>query len=397
MAYATGTGGASEGSLDDPLVLNMWSALLHAETQDELWFAKHGMIGKEREEGVFERQGGAPILSKDEFGAGRGQRVNMALSKQLTRNRPAANRSSAYDTYLQELDNRIGGSGNGNISNYTYGTTSMIDQEETMELFDCQVVVELLKHSVSFSTPEIQNLRTRFKMDDVAADRLRDWLKQEREENLLDAFYDGFSAHVIKNGTGGHSSAITHPTQVWANDSTSQATISNNDTLSLAVLRQVYQTAKINNINPVEVDGHECFVMLAHVYAINDLFADTTEFRSTFESAMPRGTDNPLFTRASIYAEGVVVHEYNRVRRPYSASNSNNENSTFQSVVLGADSLASAQDEPRLVLRKEDAYGDIYGVGIKQVCGDRRVEFEDRANGGPLNQSSFQVNLWATA
>ena len=35
MAYATGTGGAREGSLDDPLVLNMWSALLHAETQDD--------------------------------------------------------------------------------------------------------------------------------------------------------------------------------------------------------------------------------------------------------------------------------------------------------------------------------------------------------------------------
>lgn len=395
--YATGTGGATEGAIDDPLVLNMWSAVLHAETLDELWFEKHGLVGKESAEDSLERSSGLPIISRDEFGIGRGQRVQMGLSKQLTRNRPTTARTSDYDVYLMELDNRSGSSGNGVISDYTYGIDSMVDNEESLELYDMEVVVELLKHAVSFPTPEIQNLRTRYKMDDVANSRLRDWLRQEREENCNDAFYDGFSAHIIKNATGGHNAAVAHTQQIWANDATQQSDISNNDTLSLAVLRQIYQTCKVNNINPIEVDGHECYVLLAHVYAINDLHADTSEFRETFNNAMPRGTDNPLFTRSAIYAEGIVVHEYNRVRRPYSASPANNEDSTFMCPVLGADALAMAQDEPRMVLRKEDAYGDIYGVGIKCVCGDARVEFEDRSDSTKIQQGSVQLNLWATA
>ena len=160
--FTTGTGTAT--SLADPLVNILFSQKLHVETQDELWFNQRGLMKKEDgSESTFERKGDSPIVVKDEFGRERGQRIRLALRKQLTTNVGLADRDGA-------------GTGATVLNQYTFGGASMIDQEENMNLYDMEVVVELMKHAVGFATPELQDLRTPLKMEQEAAAALKDWL-----------------------------------------------------------------------------------------------------------------------------------------------------------------------------------------------------------------------------
>ena len=410
MAYAsgqgftTGTSGASDAAMTDDLVLTLWSSKLHMETLRELWFADRGMTKQESgDEPIYSRRADAPIIIKDEMGAGRGQRIRMALRKQLTTN---------VTTNLTYADNRSGKKGdtasgvNGTISDYTFGhhktTNNMVDNEEGMELYDLEVVIELLKHAVAFSAPEIQDMRTSFSMEDEAATALRDWMVGQKEESILDAFYLKYPAHVLRNGTGGHNAIVEHPNTVWANDATSQASISDNDKLTAAALRQIYKEARTRNINPINVGGAECFVVLAHVRAMQDLMADSIALTGLSELTMRAGLgqDNPIVSRSEVYYSGCCVHEYNRIRAVYDTGgdNSDNEDKTLQTIVLGADALVMANgSEPRLVRRKEDRYEDVYGIGIKQVFGTARADWMDRTDtaANTLNQSSIRFMTYA--
>lgn len=378
--FTTGTGSAT--SLADPLVNILFSQKLHIETQDELWFNQRGLMKKEDGgEDTFERKSDSPIVVKDEFGKERGQRIRLALRKQLTTNVGLSDRDGS-------------GTGANVLNQYTFGISSMIDQEENMNLYDMEVVVELMKHAVGFATPELQDLRTPFKMEQEAASALRDWLAGQYEESILDAHYEGNAAHVIKSG---FASATAHPRVIWSNDATEQGDISSNDTLSAADLRKVYESMRINNINPLKVDGKEMYVLLAHVYSISDLMNDS-DIKNTYQNAFSRtaaGSENPLFSRAEVIFEGIAVHEYNRVRVPGSGDNAA---STRRNIVLGADALICGNaSEPRLVRRKEDAYEDRYGVGIKQIFGCARADFQHINNNVTLNQSSAELMNWSVA
>lgn len=378
--FTTGTGSAT--SLADPLVNILFSQKLHIETQDELWFNQRGLMKKEDGgEDTFERKSDSPIVVKDEFGKERGQRIRLALRKQLTTNVGLSDRDGS-------------GTGANVLNQYTFGISSMIDQEENMNLYDMEVVVELMKHAVGFATPELQDLRTPFKMEQEAASALRDWLAGQYEESILDAHYEGNAAHVIKSG---FASATAHPRVIWSNNATEQGDISNDDLLSAADLRKVYESMRINNINPLKVDGKEMYVLLAHVYSISDLMNDS-DIKNTYQNAFSRtaaGSENPLFSRAEVIFEGIAVHEYNRVRVPGSGTNAA---STRRNIVLGADALICGNaSEPRLVRRKEDAYEDRYGVGIKQIFGCARADFQHINNNVTLNQSSAELMNWSVA
>ena len=382
-AFVTGTAGVG---LSDPLVNILFSQKLHIETQDELWFNQRGLMKKEDGgEDTFERKADSPIVVKDEFGKERGQRIRLALRKQLTRN-----------TGLSDRDGD--GTGANVLNQYTFGTASMIDQEETMNLYDLEVVVELMKNAVGFATPELQDLRTPFKMEQEAAAALRDWLAAQYEESILDAFYEGNAAHVIKSGFASSKQLSTITDTLWDGDATGQSDIASNDTLSAAGLRKAYESMRIRNVNPLKVDGKDMYVLLAHVYAVSDLMADA-DIKNTYQNAFTRtgaGAENPLFSRADVIYEGIAVHEYNRVRIP--GGSVTNAASTRRNIILGADAIVCGNaSEPRLVRRKEDAYEDRYGVGIKQIFGCARADFSHINNNDFLNQSSGELRSWSVA
>lgn len=390
IGYVTGTGTAS--SLADPLVRAYWSDKLHQESLNDLFWTARGMVasltaGETDDEDALKRMAAAPLISIDDFDTKRTQRVRLALMKQLIRNRGLADRAAS----------------SGGIAAATFGVTTMIAAEEVLDLYDTEVLVEQYKHATAFDTPEIQDLRTSFRMDRLARTALSTWMTDQKEELVNDAFEDGYAAHVIRAGLA---SAVTHPNKTYAGAGTSDETVGNDGTLSLALLRKLYAKARHhthtvsavaydNPLNPIKIGGGEYFALCAPAFALNDLMADPT-FRQTMERVLPRGEDHPLLTRAAVVIEGICVHEYNRVRHPTSGAERLNK---YHLPFLGAKAIVIANaSKPRLVIRKEDEYEDRYGVGIKWIGGTRRVDFSNSADTVDLlNQSSIMATVFASS
>lgn len=389
IGYVTGSGSAT--SLTDPLVRAWWSDKLHQQSINDLFFTDRGMTarlaaGETDDDDALKRMAGAPLISIDDFETKRTQRVRLALMRQLTRNTGLTDRSAA----------------SGGLNAATFGPATMVGNEEVLDLYDTEVIVELYKHATAFDSPEIQDLRTSFRMDRLARTALGTWMTDQKEELVIDAFEDGYASHIIRATLA---SAVPHPNKFYGGAASSDATVGNDGTLTLALLRRMYAKAKHqvltvssvdypNPINPLKIAGGEYYGLLAPAFAINDLDADPT-FRQSLERVLPRGMDHPLLTRANFCVEGIAVHEYNRVRKPTSGADRANQ---YHLIFLGAKAIVLANaSKPRLVVRKEDEYEDRYGVGIKWVGGTRRADFSNAGDTVTMNQSSMMWTVWASS
>ena len=202
----------------------------------------------------------------------------------------------------------------------------------------------------------------------------------------MDAYYDG-AAYIA---TADSLATVTaHSNLFWADDATSQNSLATTDIINLNELRRMTVWAEENNINPCKIDGDDCFVLLISPRAVNDLKLDST-FSNLIKDADMRGKKNPLLSMADFKFENILVHKFNRVRKPFSSGNNNTliERGIFtgaKAVGLGYGSM------PELVQRKEDAYKDRKGIGIRQLIGSARATWQNQAETTTLDQSSA---LW---
>lgn len=363
MTYVTGT------ATGNNLTRISWSSKLHRETQDRFFFQASGLRRPDvGDEPTFERRAGTPIVTQEALNNKRAQQVRVALQMQLTRNRSAT-------------------TGARSINAYTHSTGNMIDQEEVMALHDFTAWVEQMKHATSFDVPDIQDLRTEFKMTVRAADVLADWMAAEMEESTLDACYDRHSAHVVAASLASTADPPTANLQ-WANGKLTDASLNTGDRLTSTELRRMFAWADVNDINPVRLNGQENWVLLCHTYNYNDLWNDTA-FREAVQHGWQRASkpgDNPLFDNADAIFANVCVYKYNRIRA--SATNAN----VRRCILLGADAIAEGvTSRPRLVRRKEDRYEDLFGLAIKAINGWARADFAP-VSGTTINQS---LAIWA--
>lgn len=368
MAYVTGT------DIGNSLTRIAWSSKLHRETQDRLFFQQQGLRSSDMgNEDAFRRGGRTPIITQEALNNKRAQQVRVGLHMQLTRNR-SIDRFDASDVPA--------------INQYTYSTGNMIDQEETMSLNSFTAWVEQMKHATSFDVPEIQDLRTEFKMTVKAADNLSDWMAAEMEESTLDAIYHRYSAHVVAGISSVSAADIPTANQFFGGNKADNASLGSTDRLTAAELRRMYTWAEVNNINPMRHAGKNCFVLLCHTYNYADLWNDE-EYRSGQRDGNVRGNGNPQFDMSDGEFQGVYVYQYNRIRSPVTGGNKAN---VRRCILMGADAIAEGvTSRPRLVRRKEDRYEDIFGLAIKAINGCARADWIPNS-GTTFNQS---LAIWS--
>ena len=354
-----------------------FSSVLHRESVNKLYFTKRNMIARDTGgESAFERQGGLPIRSVEALNNRRAQQVRVGMLNQLTTNRSA-----------------VTGARSPNVRTYGSASTNvMVDQEEAAALRNMAVWVEQSKHSTSTVTPEIQDLRTEFKVTAQFAGLLTDWMAAEDEENFLDAFYDQFSGHVVAASLASAADPPAANLQ-YAGGAADNASLTSTDRLSPAELVRMWTWLETNNINPIKVDGEECYVLLVHPYVYADLFRNS-EWIQTYRDAWQRAAskkDNPLFSSADAVYMNIYIHSFNRIRSITALPN------VRRCLLLGADAVLHGMTvRPRLVRRKEDNYEDVYGIGIKSIHGESRCDFAPQS-GATLNQAMAIWGLYTNA
>jgi len=353
----------------DRLAEVIWASEAHVETQKELFWSKANMVARDRgNEPTHERRPGLPIVIKDDFKKGPGEEIRIRMRMQLTRN--ASNKD-------------------GDASTYTYSTTSMMGNEENIAYRDLQVYLALLKNSVGFDSPDWLFHRTSADLEEDAKDLLRDWLVENHEEAILDAFHDKFPYFVSQSLT---LTTVAHPRTYYANGKAGADDMVSTDTFSENEVRRIRNFCITKKLNPVNIDGKKCFMVLSDPFVISDLLTDS-QFRDMVKDAGDRGSDNPLIKGSQFQHLGLLFYEYDRVRRLTTGAN---PGQIARLPVLGADAIAVAYgSEPRLVPRVETNYGDRWGMAIRQVFGASRCDYRNQAASATTNQSSAEWGVWS--
>lgn len=356
-------------ALGDRLSEIKWASDAHVETQKELFWSQAHLMARDRggNEPAHERRPGLPLVVRDDFKKGPGDEVRVRMRMQLTRK--ASNKD-------------------GDASALTRGTGSILGQEELPTYRDLQIYLALLKNAVGFDSPDWLFHRTSADLEEDAKDLLRDWLVENHEEAIMDAFYDKFpyfASQALSLTT------VAHPHLYFANGRGAADDLTASDTFAETEARRIRNFCINRKINPVRIDGKKCFVVLADPFVLADLHTDSA-FRDMAKDAFERGSDNPLVKAAQFVHLGLLFYEYDRTRRNTTGANASN---IGRLPVLGADAIAVAYgSEPRLVQRVETNYGDRWGMALRQVLGASRCDYRNQAATATTNQSSAEWNVW---
>lgn len=347
----------------DRLADLIWASDAHVETQKALFWSEAGMMAKDRGgEPVFERRPGVPIIIRDEFKKRPGEQMLIRMRMQLT-NTPRTDST-------------------------TYGTNSMLGSEQDLAYRDLQVYLSLLKNSVGFDSPDWLFHRTSADLEGDAQDALREWLTENHEEAIADAFYEKFPYFAQQANS---LTAVNHINLYYVNGRGNAQSMTDTDLISERELRRIRSFCVNRKLNPIKVDGRKCFVMLVDPFVLADLQADA-QFRESAGNAHERGSDNPIVKGAHFEHLNLLIWEYDRQRRTTTGAHTGNLGRLF---VLGADAIAVAYgSEPRLVPRVETNYGDRWGLAIRQVFGASRADFRNQAATATTNQSSAEWIVW---
>jgi len=172
------------------------------------------------------------------------------------------------------------------------------ENEEEMTFHDFSVSLIERGHAVkaknklSLQRPAF-DLRVEFK------DGLKDWLAE---------YIDGATITAL-------SASPTSNRNIWGGDATSTATIEAADTMSVALIQKARRKARLASpkLMGTMVKGKQRYMMLMHDYQTKALKADDAWKNGQYYAAI-RGETNPIFSGALGMIDGVVLHEYERVK-----------------------------------------------------------------------------------
>lgn len=162
---------------------------------------------------------------------------------------------------------------------------------------------------------------------------------------------------------------------IYGGDATSINTIDASDDLDTTAISLARVKAEELLMEPAfTVDGQPFYGMVIHPYCAYSLKQDSV-WQNAQRDAMPRGTDNPLFTGALGHWDGVVLYSHSRVPR---AQNANSPVIYYgKNVLFGAGAVVHGYGRhPEFIVESFD-YGNQIGTGLALVQGYAKVTLDD--------------------
>lgn len=271
------------------------------------------------------------------------------------------------------------------------GASNLEGNEEAQTFYGHRVVVDQSRNAVRI--PWMSEMRAPFSVMGEAKPSLTTWMAQTVEDKIFTALstingvvYGAaseaqkdawladnadrvlFGAATSNNASNDHSSSLANV------DGTTD--ILNVEQISLA--KRLAQLAS-PKLRPIRIDnGEEFFVLFAHPFCVRDL-KNSTAWQAAQRDALPRGTDNHIFTGMAGIWDGVIIKETPKVLLL--------DNVGAASIDVAMNSLCGAQailfaqgGTPKGyvvdMVEEEFDYGDKTGVAIRSIYGIEKARFK---------------------
>ena len=267
------------------------------------------------------------------------------------------------------------------------GDNRMRDNEEALIYYQDTVKIDQLRNAHSFRRMSQQ--RTLHDMRSDGKTNLADWFADKMDDYMFRT--------LCGDTTLTHGQTATAPTSaniIYSGDATSQASIGNNDQISLADLDYCKEKAVTLTppIRPTQVDGKEYYVVVMHPYSVTDLRLDIansayTDWPTIQMYANKRGEDNPIFTGALGVYNGMILYDSTRIYTPATSVRNNlflgaqagvfalgNAYDSIEKSRVGKDNMMSWYEEI-------DDYGNEKGIAVGCIFGVNKSVFNSKDYG----------------
>lgn len=256
------------------------------------------------------------------------------------------------DTLRIQVTNPLSGGG-------VAGDTAVLQgNEENLVTSEMLCVPALLRHGVrSFRRAGKKSI---IDLREEAGLRLSEW----GMDKLDAARFANFQSVATMNGQ------TYTPNFKYAGAATSNATLSTAMVLTVADIRKLRALLLNNKAKPFRVDGRDWFFLVVHPFAALDLKGDAT-YNTAVQNAMPRASDNPIFTGAVCAIDGIVIYESFNVG--YAVGGVGGTVPIQKALAFGQEAFVEALDENVSWVEDTFDYGNEWGVAYGFSAQARRA------------------------
>lgn len=388
MAYYGAGYGYNPGTAYNS-VQKLWDKLLHRQVMDKLFFK--GLIGRDSGEGdggVQDDISGFPIVEKTNLKKEAGDQITLTLMRQLT----TSSRYNAGKT----------------------GTKQLVDAENTLTMHNVKVLIGHMRTGAAIFNKTTEQ-RSPFDLRKAAKDAISTELATLMDDGIFFALYSGFSFNIFREY--GHATAVpvAHGNSVYGKDKSALTSMDSADVVDTDLMERLATAVTENNIPPARVKGDTAHLFIVHPRGLKTLRADSAWLDANAQG-MPRGGENPIFSKADGKWASIAVMESNKIdsAKAWSGLTVSSDVITLAAatttpltatdvranLLLGANAVARAfGKESYMAQRKEDDYGNIIGFAGGAVYGDKRTDWviDDGSGATYPNQSSLLVYTYSPA
>lgn len=293
------------------------------------------------------------------------------------------------DDITQSLVTRLSGSG-------VIGDEELETNEEAVGNYAYKHTVDQFRHAIRIGHHE--QSKTHIDMLKAATPLLKDWRMNKHRDDIIAALLrmnvDGSTNYsstseadrdtfaAANDGTVGrilYGSAVGNAS---GDNSVDIAKVdSTNDTLDSGIISLAKRLVRKADphMRPVQVKGFgEYYVAFVGSLGMRDLKADSV-ISNASQYAMPRGSNNPLFTDSDVIWDGVIVHEIPEIDVLSSVGYSSIDVEPW--VLCGAQALGYAVGERAHSISDEFDYGNLKGKGIAETSVVNQLIYNNVSHG----------------
>ena len=293
----------------------------------------------------------------------------------------------------------------------TLGNLTLEGNEEDLSTRSYELSVDLRRHAVK--VPKMENQRSSIDLREAARSALKVWSLEDLRNSVISSLYsiDGVefgltSAAQRNTWNANNADRVLYGNSVGnynATFATAMGTLdTTNDRGTAAVLSLIKRRAMLAQpkVRPIEVSGGKrVLIAFVHPLVFRDLAAS---LQAVNRDAYDRGKENPIFTGADLFYEGVVIKEVDDM--PLLAANA-----TINSVAVGntvqaspiflcgAQAVGVAYAQRVRTVTKDFDYESKVGVAVEEIRGIGKMRYGTGANDTDTPKDYGVVTAWVAA
>ena len=312
---------------NDPLTAKIWSRDWIDSSVNRSYFTSNGFIGPDESNSI--------IWKRTELEKQKGDTI--------------------YLGNIQELTN-AGITGDNEVEN----------SEEELDSYDDSLIIDQVRNAVRLEG-RMTEQRAATGLRKYIRNCLRNWMANKIDQDIFTALGSA-GTRVFYGGTATATNGISSSTKL---------------TTGLVSKLRANAVQVTPEIQPVMVDGRELWVLVTSIGANYDLKQNLDTdggIKDILWYAGVRGAKNPLFTRASLYWDNVVIHEHRHIATVTNWG-SDNAQPGATNLFLGNSAGAIGYAKNRIWKEKLFDYDNSPGICVGAIFGVTKLVFnsEDHA------------------